>query len=291
MQIKKIIFFVALICAFVGFAAPAFKSSFARQPPEAAKALGGTYGKPIDAGYVFVDGKYLAPPYKVDRVGTVIKINGVQVTGQVIAWNEFIKTQSGVTVSKTETPAAGGDDLFDDAPASEPEVEEDDDDDDSSALDDLFDDDPKPKKKAAKKPAKKRAAPRPKKPTVTVSYSLEGDFVPNEKSRELVKKIAARRKAIESKLLNDGLICFGSRYTSIQCDKLAAKRILEKLPEIQKQHKDPAQFTQAVRAAGLVYLSEPCINDLCRNRTDYYQLMERRKKDAEKSKWSNILGM
>ena len=187
----------ALAVACAADAAPAFKSSFAAPPAEAVRALKATVGKPFSSGYVFVDGKYVKPPYKVERYGNVIRINGIQVTDQVVPWDDFLKTQSGVTVTKTETPAEPVPE-----PEPEPVVEDDDDFDDSaSSLDDLFDDSPAPKKP---KKAKRKAAPRPKKPTTTVTYSMEGDFVANEKSRALVEKINSARTSIDSQLRTGG---------------------------------------------------------------------------------------
>ena len=108
---------VASLTAAPVVSAPAFASSFQKPPAAAAKALKATVGTSFKEGIVFVDGRYLPPPYKVDRYGTVLRINGVQVTGELIPWNEFVKTQSGVTVSKSESEPA------EETPASEPEPE------------------------------------------------------------------------------------------------------------------------------------------------------------------------
>ena len=123
-------------------------------PKEGAKALGVTRGKPFSAGVVFINGKYIEPPYVVERWGTGIRINKEPVTGQVIDWNEFLKTQEGVKVEKrTETvPAAPV--VQQAAPAVE--------DVDSSSLDDLFDDDPKPvKRRTIRPPVRRRCLVRP----------------------------------------------------------------------------------------------------------------------------------
>lgn len=37
-------------------------------------------GKPINSGFVFIDGKYIEPPYHVKRKGYAVYINGIQVT-------------------------------------------------------------------------------------------------------------------------------------------------------------------------------------------------------------------
>ena len=74
-------------------------------PKASATALGVTRGRPFSSGVVFVEGKYIEPPYVVERWGTGIRINGKAVTGQVINWNEFLKTQEGVKVSRSEQEA------------------------------------------------------------------------------------------------------------------------------------------------------------------------------------------
>lgn len=83
------------LCALAAGAFPAI-------PKESAKALGVTRGRPFSEGIVFVNGKYLPPPYVVERWGTGIRINKIPVTGQIISWNEFLKTQKNVRVEKIE---------------------------------------------------------------------------------------------------------------------------------------------------------------------------------------------
>ena len=40
-------------------------------------------GTPINSGFVFIDGKYIEPPYEVKRKGLAIYINGIQVTKEL----------------------------------------------------------------------------------------------------------------------------------------------------------------------------------------------------------------
>ena len=85
----------AWLAAAVAAAAVA-ASAMPEIPKESASALGVTRGRPFTSGVVFVDGKYVEPPYVVERWGNGIRINKTSVTGQVIPWNEFLKTQEGV---------------------------------------------------------------------------------------------------------------------------------------------------------------------------------------------------
>lgn len=260
-------------------AAPQIRSSFAKPPAMAAQALKVTAGKPFSAGYVFVDGKYLPPPYKVERYGTVIRINGCQVTREIVPWSEFLKTQTGATVTRSEAP------VEEDAPAAEEEeVEEEEEeeevDDTASTLDDLFDDDPAPKKAASKKKPVKKSKPKAKKkPVAKVSYSLEGDFRPNEKSKALVEKVNQVRAKIDSQLRLGGYFFFSARYSTLSGDAGASKRLFDRLPEVMKKSSDRESFGAAMRAAGLSYFPISLNDDLYKNRFDYLQLLERRKND------------
>lgn len=277
MKIKNIAVACALLAACALAAEPAktsaAKTGFPRQPDAARAALRAAVGKPFSSGWVFIEGKYIDPPYKVERFGNVIRINGIQVTGEVVPWSAFIRTQSGVKVTKSEQPADTGDSAAEAAP--EPAVEEVDDSWESS-LDDLFDDEP-----SAKKPAKKATPaykPRPKKPTVTVTYSFDGEFQHNDKSKALLQKINALRTKIDSTLRQGGCMMFSTRYPMVSMDAGATRHIMDRLPDLMKQSLDRATFGQGVHSASMPF-SEPVIDELFKNRIDYLRISNRVRKE------------
>jgi hypothetical protein len=253
-------------------------------PMASAKALGVTKGKAFRSGLVFINGKYLPPPYVVSRWGTGLRINNKPVTGQVINWTEFLKTQSGVKVSRSEAPAAA------EAPASasEPEAEVQAESDDSdTSLDDLFDDDPKPKKKVVKRsPVPRKTVAKPR---ATVSYSLDGSFVPNDASKVLLNRINAARTEVDRTLRSGGFICFGDNYQRVSGDSRTAKRLLDKIPEMQRDASSAQSFTSMVRNGGMVYFTDELCHDLYRNRIDYRKLMDRREQWKKDQQMENFL--
>ena len=281
---------LTLILSFSAVAAPepAAKrgASFATVPKQALVELKATVGKPFSAGLVFVNGKFLDPPYKVERYGTALRINGIQVTNEIIPWTEFLKTQAGARVEKVDPPPASAAPAQEAAPAAEePETS------DSSIddIDDLFDDDPKPKKKVAAKPAVKRtpkAAPPPQ-PTTTVV--LDGEFVPNDKTKAMVVRINKERTRVETILRKGGCVFFGVRYTPISVDRMPAEMFLSSMPGVMKSNTVFEPFSSAARAKGITFLSEAVLRDLFRNRLDYIRLIAREKAIKEEGKWGTTL--
>ena len=274
--------FLAIAVATMFAAVDAF--SMPEVPMASAKALGVTKGKAFRSGLVFINGKYLPPPYVVSRWGTGLRINNKPVTGQVINWTEFLKTQSGVKVSRSEAPAAA------EAPASasEPEAEVQAESDDSdTSLDDLFDDDPKPKKKVVKRsPVPRKTVAKPR---ATVSYSLDGSFVPNDASKVLLNRINAARTEVDRTLRSGGFICFGDNYQRVSGDSRTAKRLLDKIPEMQRDAPNAQAFTSMVRSGGMVYFTDELCHDLYRNRIDYRKLMDRREQWKKDQQMENFL--
>ena len=262
--------------------------AFPEIPKESAKALGQTRGKPFSSGMVFVNGKYLEPPYVIIRWGTGIRIKAgqelVQVTGQIVDWNEFLKTQGGVKQvmapesSATSVPAVASAT----APAQNTVKAEDV---DESSLDDLFDDDPKPKKKSASSAPKQSASTvQPVAPRPQTTYVLEGEFVKNDASKALVKRVNAVRTEIDRILRMGGFICFGDSYSRVVGDSRTLMDMLAALPELQQRSSDLNEFCAGVRSARMTYLNEVLCADLFRNRVDYRKLKDRRtqlKKDFE----------
>ena len=251
--------------------------AFQPVPKEGAKALGVTRGKPFSSGMVFINGKYIEPPYVVERWGTGLRINSIPVTGQVVDWNEFLKTQDGVKTEKKEVaqtvPAA--------TPSEAPTV-------DASSLDDLFDDDPKPSKSVQGSSASRSVAASAAPKSVT-TYSLSGVFKPNDASKALLGRINSSRTEIDRLLRSGGFVCFGDSYSRVTGDKRTLMAMLERLPELEQRSESLDAFRAGVRSAGLIYLNEVLCEDLFRNRIDYRRLKERREKIKSDQKWSQIL--
>jgi len=70
---------------------------------EAIEALGVTTGTPKRNGFVFIEGRYISPPYTVSRKGNAIFINRIQVE-QPIAWTAEALTPSAVPPPKKVDP-------------------------------------------------------------------------------------------------------------------------------------------------------------------------------------------
>ena len=262
------------------------RAAFAAVPRQALVELKATVGKPFSSGLVFVNGKFLDPPYKVERYGTALRINGIQVTNEIIPWTEFLKTQAGVRVEKVDPPPASAAPAQEEAPAAEEPATSDSSIDD---IDDLFDDDPKPKKKVAAKPVVKRtpkAAPPPQ-PTTTVV--LDGEFVANDKTKAMVARINKERTRVETVLRKGGCFFFGTRYTPISVDRMPAELFLSSIPGVMKSNTAFEPFSSAARAKGITFLSEAVLRDLFRNRLDYIRLIAREKAIKEEGKWGTTL--
>lgn len=285
-------FILSVLVAAVAAAAGAFPEI----PRESYKALGATRGKTFASGLVFVNGKFLAPPYRVERWGVGIRINRIPVTGPVVDWSEFLKTQAGYRPPELPpAPAAAPAAPPPPAPAA-PATALEDEDDGITSLDDLFDDDPKPKQKPPKpkavaaapdpSPAAAPAVPPPPPPSVG---TFEGPFVKNDAVKALLAKVNAQRTEIDRHLRTGGFICFGDRYSRVVGDSRTAVKLLESLPEIQMRSGSSTAFVTSVRAAKLDYLNELLCDELFRNRIDYRALQEHREKLRNDHEWEKMM--
>jgi len=276
----------------VAFAAAFAQAGFAPNPKGAFKALKGEKGKPVKSGIVFIDGKYIPPPYTVERYGLVLRINKVQVTGPLIPWEEFVKTQEGVKVNKSVSggaaPDASADSPAEPEPEPEPEPEEEEYDlsFDDDPLADLFDDEPTDKKSAAKKKASK---PKPKKPVVTVTYTFDGEFKHNDTTKALLKKINQSRTDVDALLRKGGFVCFGSKYSRVTGDAGTARIVLGKLPQLMQTCQDAKSLAAGIRASGISFFPDALCSDLFRNKVDYRQLLERQKAVENDEKMNALL--
>ena len=277
-MVKTVICALAAALALGATAAPAKGSAakvkapgFRRQAPKAAKALKVTSGKEFNAGLVFVCGKYIPPPYKVERYGTVIRINGIQVTDPLVAWEDFVKTQAGAR-QLTEADFADEEAKAAAAKAAPPANIDD--------ITDLYEDG---SEAAAAKPAEAESAveekPKEKEKNPLIGqWVFEGEFVRNDKAAELLDRINERRKEIDLALRGNGYIFFSPKYAPVIGEAGVAQQMLEKLPTVMKDNADAAAFKSAARSAGLGFLPDAVIADLYRNRVDYSMLMGRRRR-------------
>lgn len=85
-------------------------AAFPEVPEEAKDELGTTKGRQLRTGFVFMEGRYLRPPYTVNRVGNGIFINRVQVQ-QPVPWSHFLpggdKDEEGGRGGKTDSTVSG----------------------------------------------------------------------------------------------------------------------------------------------------------------------------------------
>ncbi len=296
MKMKNTVGVISLIIGtFFGGVASVFAANdangFEKPSAQVVKALKATVGKEFSAGYVFVNGRYVAPPYKVARYGNVIRINDIQVTNAVVPWDDFVKTQEGVVITKNteELPAA--------EPEAEETVEEAEDefdfsfdDDDDASLDDLFgdsDDEEEAPKKPAAKP-KRRHTAKPRKPKVTVTYKFDGAFKANAQTKNLVKRINTMRTTIDTNLRKGGYYFFSANYAPVSANSSAANRVMPKLPTLMRNVGSRDAFRSAMRQVGLT--SEKLINELYPHaKANAIQLANRIREEEDKKKWDKLL--
>ena len=267
-----------------GVAAPVQNIGFAEPQECVVEALKTQPGKPVTTGWVFIDGKFLFPPYRVERYGNVIRINNIQVTGPIVSWDAFLVVQDGCKIEKTASVDNEGE-----AVAAGPEAEEKQETSNlDSVLDDLFaDDDDEPAAKTSKKSAAKKEK-KPPRPAVSYSIKFDGEFVMNEKAEKLLDKIENYRARTESLLATGGYCCFGSRHSALSGDAGAAKFLMERLPEAMRDSASLAQFSAKIKASGIKFFSSVMIQEFFQHRTDFPRLLQRRRRLEERDKWNEF---
>jgi len=281
-----------------------WRGIFPKPPDAAVRALKITKGQAFSSGYVFINGRYVPPPYVVERYGNVIRINGIQVTRQMVPWVEFAKTQKGFREvvpeeesreEKTadETSAAAEEDA---TPARQP----------SAApargavsLEELFDDgavaapasgeerhiaekhssapDVQMKKSETSRPVAKNPPRRQEK-----EYVFDGEFIANPSTDALVEKINDYRMKCDSRLRAGGYLFFGTRYKVQTGNMRMAKYLVAQLPSIMKDSQSYSSFASEMHRAGLSFLPEAVMRDLFLYRhVSFVNLLERAKQQGE----------
>lgn len=234
--------------------------------------------KPVRSGYVFVNGKYMPPPYRVTRHGTVLKINGTQVTGQIIPWSKFVDVpQSSVPSVKpvsipSKTPVKAPpkkittvDDLFaDDPPEEEMKEKPKSSPQDTSAIDELFGDGPAKAPSAAE---------------VKAEAIANATFVKTPKTVRMVNRMNTYRSDVHRQLLDGDVCFFGSRYSQINVPNQLARKFLDVLPSAIKECPDASSLYTKLRSLGFVFISRQISEELFSNIADSSLIEERRRKE------------
>ena len=289
---------VVLIGCLAASAAPVDTCGFEKVPNDALKALQMARGKPFTAGAVFVNGKYIPPPYVVSRYGTAIMINGCQVTGQIVPWYKFTGVRPAPAAPKprpaarpASRPAASApaedslDDLFGDepsAPAPEPpaakapekanEYKE------AKSIDDLFaddDEDAPPQPAAAKPAAGKPAAP------AAEAAAPQKKFVHTARTRQLLETIDKERTTIDRNLRSNCFYFFSPRYSTVRGNLLILGSMAEKLPDAMRDSTSADDLYARLRRSGLGFVSAEVCTDLYANRLTFPSLYDLRSRMRE----------
>ena len=275
--VKTLISALALCAA---SAAPgAAVQQFAPVPHEAMVALKETRGKPISsgAGAVFANGRYIAPPYTVSRIGTALFVNNVQVTEELIPWRHFRRAagmaadDSAAPKSKSAKPAP---------PRRPPPASRD-------ALDSLVDELEKNESAgaAAHAPPGRAAAsiddffakPKPAaQPQAAPTRPRAKSFAHNETTKRYLELINKRRQELDMMLRRGEFIFYGARYYPVKGLRPEFARLLAVLPECLRDTSDPESLQRALRSRGVQYLGMEVCEDLCASKFIYPQLQARR---------------
>lgn len=279
-------FCVTAVWGFLFLFAFGAEAAFTPAPKEAVKALKITKGKPFSSGVVFINGKFIEPPYVVERYGNVLRINKIQITNAIFEWSEFLKTQDSSVITKTE--------VVEEQKAADPEPEpvaatpiSTDDDDDPLA--DLFDDSPAPKKTSRKQAAHHAPVKKSEAPKTRTTVALTGEFDLNAKAAMMVNKINAMRTEIDASLRRGCFFCFGSTYSRVSGDRAAANKILQDVPKIMKDNSEYGPFADCIRRDGFVYFPPNLVKEMFANRVDYLAMQKRWKKVFEEQEFNSML--
>ena len=240
-------------------------------PEEALAELGTTLGMPQRAGFVFIEGRYLPPPYTVTRKGNGIFINRIQIQ-QPVPWDAF----NGAPGNVTEKKAVDADGDFEkvDAPQKTAKAG------DSTAskavksIDDLFAD-------GAEKPAvlPANAAPEPQAPARTAK-ALGTEEV-KQKKDELRANLERLRKGYEQALAQGEMFFFSQRHNRVNGNYGTARTLMGVLPKALRHAQSPQDLMARLNQGGVYFIDLGMCSALFKNKHTFPLLEERLTKIEE----------
>lgn len=289
-----------LMVFFFGVAACLRASMLPEVPEEAALELGTTSGTPQLNGFVFIEGRYVPPPYTVARKGNGIFVNRIQVS-QPIPWSrvegggaEPAPPSPPTPPPSPQAPPADGET---DGDAVVDPVEEPDGADAAPvpvpvpvpvatprpvrapaparapSIDDLFADDDE--EEEAKTPPARQVAPAvqvaPRKPVKPVETA---PLPPISKER-LKDGLDKLRLRYETALSRKEIFFFSARHTLISGNSGVARTLIGVLPTALRAATSPDDLLARLQAGGVYFLDLETARMLYRNKLMFPQLQAR----------------
>ena len=255
----------------VGIAAVAVFAARAQLPEitETALAeLGIAYGVPGMSGFVFVEGRYLAPPYTVTRRGNGIFVNRVQVE-QPVVWPRGVEPASAARAVDADgdfeavAPEAA-------QPAPAQPVAEDAQKKAVKSIDDLFADEEEPA--AAPQPAAARPAP---------AASTQAVRSPEDHARDkaqVIEGLDRIRAGYEQALSRGEIFFFGQRHNRVNGTYGTARTLMGVLPKALRYAESPLDLQNRLKQGGVYFLDIGICGELFKNRNTFPLLEERLRK-------------
>jgi len=267
-------------------------------PEEAKKELGSTYGVPQMDGFVFIEGKYIAPPYSVSRKGNGIFINRIQIA-QPVAWTAVggsvpepppqpsVKKATDGDFEEVEEPPAPAPAA--DAPAEKPDGENNEVVDEQAApaenkesdtvkkkIDDLFaDDEDEPAAPPAPKAGLPRAPATPQEGKVAkVTAPVSVADAPAKKA-ELRQNLDKLRLHYENSLKQNNFFFFSESHSVISGNSGSSRTLIYALPSALRSARSAEDLLARLQRQGVYFLDLPTAVQLFRNRLSFPQLEQR----------------
>ncbi len=259
--------------------------------------LGSTYGTPQMNGFVFVEGRYIPPPYTVTRKGNGIFINRIQVE-QPLSWardalsgaegggaslhSEKPRTKKALDadgdfeqVDTAVTPAAGIQAVPAETPVADPGKTK-----AVKSIDDLFADEEKPASPV-------RAAPEAGTAVVTqqVAATAVTEHTPEEIRRgkdAVIANLERLRKGYEQALSRGDIFFFGQRHNRVNGNLGTARMLMKVLPQALRSAESPNDLWQSLKQGGVYFIDLGICVELFKNRMTF-TLLEERQRNIEES--------
>ena len=261
-------------------------------PEEAVLELGTASGTPQPGGFVFIEGRYIPPPYTVVRKGNGIFVNRIQVA-QPIPWS---RVEGGESAPQPQPqPKADADGDFEEVseepavapppapapvpapvpvPAATPAPAR------SPSIDDLFADDEEEVKPPPARPVAPVVQTLPKKK----EKPADAAPLPPLSKERLKENLDKLRLRYETALSRKEILFFSYGHTSISGNSGAARTLIGVLPTALRASTSPDDLLLRLRAGGVYFLDLATARMLYRNKLTFPQLqlrLEKIKKEEE----------